>query len=225
MPIDLPLVNDARSAGAARTWTGRYAVSAGLFEIRPARIPSDVTPVFDDDLDCIIGYQRSFARRCHLFDLNGEMLSVWEDTRELPPPEKRDSLMVVGGLWKANVRGMTALGLYGSGLALAPTTLARLRNRFARLARAPLLFAEAAHARMSDAQRFAPVHILRLAMRHGEQHDPPPGLNGVSHYLARLQIRRLPFMLDLVTADKDTTIVRFEYWRYADALPATCNGG
>jgi len=181
-------------------------------------------PVFDDDLDCIIGYQRSFARRCHLFDLNGEMLGVWEDTRELPPPEKRDSLLVVGGLWKANVRGMTALGLYGSGMALAPTTLARLRNRFARLAQAPLLFAEAAHGSMSDAQRFAPVHILRLAMRHGEQHSPPPGQSGVSRYLARLFVRRLSFTLELITADKDTTVVRFDYWRYADALPATCNG-
>jgi len=226
MLLDLPPANDAPdlTAGAARPWTGRYAVSAGLFEIRPTRMPCDVKPVFDDDLDCIIGYQRSFARRCHLFDLNGEMLSIWEDTTELAPPEKRDSVMVVGGLWKANVRGMTALGLYGSGMELAPTALAKLRNRFARLARTPLLYSEAAHASMNDAQRFVPVHILRLAMRHGEQHDPPPGPKGVSRYMARMLIRRLPFMLDLITADKDTMIVRFEHWRYADTLPVTRTG-
>jgi hypothetical protein len=28
-------------------------------------MPRDVLPVFDDDLDCIVGYQRAFADRCH----------------------------------------------------------------------------------------------------------------------------------------------------------------
>jgi tryptophan 2,3-dioxygenase len=82
------------------------------------------------------------------------MLGVWEAMTALPPPEERDSLMVVGGLWKANVRGMTALGLNGSGMALAPAMLAQLRSRFAALADTPLLYAEAARARMSDPQRF-----------------------------------------------------------------------
>ena len=43
--------------------------------------------------------------------------------------------------------------------------------------------------------------------------------------MIRLRIRRLPFMLDLVTAQANTTIVGFEYWRYADALPATGSDG
>lgn len=213
------------AVGAAKPWTGRYPVSSGLFEVRPARMPRDVLPVFDDDLDCIVGYQRAFADRCHLFDLNGDMLGVWEAMTALPPPAERGSLMVVGGLWKANVRGMTALGLNGSGMALAPAMLAQLRSRFAALADTPLLYAEAAHARMSDPQRFVPVHILRLAMRHGERIAPPEGLKGVARYMIGLRIRQLPFMLDLVTAHAGATIVAFNYWRYADTSPVARSRG
>ncbi len=65
-------------SGQTLTWTGHYAVSAGLFEIRPPRIPRDARPVFDEDLDCIIGYQRSFGGCYHLYDLNGDMTAIWE---------------------------------------------------------------------------------------------------------------------------------------------------
>ncbi|KAI3589790.1 hypothetical protein D9X30_5373 [Cupriavidus sp. U2] len=207
-------------AAALKTWTGRYAVSAGLFEVRPRYLPRDARPILDDDLDCIIGYHRRFGLRSHLYDLNGDMFSVAEDLSNLPPPEKRDPLMVVGGLWRANVRGVTAVGLTGTGATLATATLAQLRTRFARLAQSSLLYRGAALARMDDPQRFVPVHILRLAMRHGESVTPPPGLTRASRYLASMLIRRQPFMLDVVTANGNTTIVDFEYWRYADALPA-----
>ena len=95
MSLDLLPVNIGPdlAAGVTQPWTGRYPVSAGLFEIRPARLPRDVLRVFDDDLDCIIGYQRAFADRCHLFDLNCDMFGIWEAMPDLPPPEKRDSVM------------------------------------------------------------------------------------------------------------------------------------
>ncbi|WP_066735830.1 hypothetical protein [Cupriavidus sp. D384] len=207
-------------AGLLKTWTGHYAVSAGLFEVRPRYLPRDARPILDEDLDCIIGYHRRFGLRSHLYDLNGDMFAVSEDLSSLPPPEKRDPLVVVGGLWRANVRGLTAVGLTGTGAALAPATLAQLRTRFARLAQSSLLYRGAALARMDDPQRFVPVHILRLAMRHGEATAAPPALTRASRYLTCMLIRRQPFMLDLVTMNGNTTIVDFEYWRYVDALPA-----
>jgi hypothetical protein len=207
-------------SGRTLTWTGHYAVSAGLFEIRPPRIPRDARPVFDEDLDCIIGYQRSFGGCYQLYDLNGDMTAIWEGLQDTVPVEKRDPMLVVGGLWAANVRGLTALALPGIGSAMAPTTLALLRKRFSGLAAAPLLFTAAAHTTMNDAHRFVPVHILRLAMRHGDRIQPPPGVPGAARYLARMAIRRRPCMLDVVTTHGNATIVQFEYWSYADTLPA-----
>lgn len=203
-----------------RTWTGRYAVPPGVFEIRPRYLPRDARPILDEDLDCIVGYQRRFGLCSHLYDLNGEMFSVAEDLSAMPPPEKRDPLVVVGGLWRANVRGLTTVGLTGTGAALPSNTLRQLRTRFARLAQSSLLYRDAALARMDDPQRFVPVHILRLAMRHGDPVKPPQTLPRGARYLTCMLIRRQPFMLDLVTMNGDTTIVDFEYWRYADALPA-----
>ena len=218
-----PAADCATGADTARlqTWTGRYAVSPGLFEIRPRCLPRDVQPILDESLDCIIGYHRRFGIRSHLFDLNGDMFAVREDLTSLQPLEKRDPVLVSGKLWNEQVRGITTLGLMGTGVTLAPAALAQLRARFAGLAQSSLLYREAALVRMDDAQRFVPVHILRLAMRHGDRIAPPPGLVRGTRYLARMLIRRQPFILDLVTANTNTTIVQFEYWRYADILPAS----
>lgn len=215
-----PTTGNPSDASSLRTWTGRYAASPGLFEIRPRYLPRDARPVFDEDMDCIIGYARRFGLRSHLYDLNGEMFYVREDLSPLPPPQKRDPLVVVGGLWTDNVRGVTPLGLTGTGTTLPPPVLAQLRNRFAGLAQSSLLYAEAALARMNAPQLFVPVHILRLAMRHGEPTGAPPGVRRGARYLARLLIRRQAFMLDLVTANGNSTVVDFEYWRYADGVPA-----
>ncbi|GJG96291.1 hypothetical protein [Cupriavidus pauculus] len=213
-------IDPAMEADALRTWTGRYAVSAGLFEIRPCYLPRDTRPILDEDLDCIIGYQRRFGQRSHLYDLNGAMFSITEDCSPQAPPEKRDPLLVVGGLWRENVRGPTALGLTGTGAALAPAMLAQLRTRFASLAKSSLLYRNAAMTRMEDPQRLVPVHILRLAMRYGERIAPPSILKRAARYQVRMLIPRLPFILDLVTTNANTTIVDFEYWRYADTMPA-----
>lgn len=217
-------IDPVTGAVLLRTWTGRYAVSAGLFEIRPRYLPRDARPILDEDLDCIIGYQRRFGLRSHLYDLNGAMFSVAEDFSPQPPPDKRDPLLVVGGLWRENVRGPTALGLTGTGAAVAPAMLAQLRTRFANLGKSSLLYRDAAMTRMEDPQRFVPVHILRLAMRYGERIAPPSILKRAARYQVRMLIRRLPFILDVVTTHANTTIVDFEYWRYADTLPAHSGG-
>lgn len=204
MSLDLlPENADLASTAAPRPWTGRYAVSAGLFEIRPRQLPCDVRPVLDDDLDCIIGYQRTFAYRSYRYDLNGNMLAVWEAMKDLSPPEKRDSVLVVGG------HRCPDCADHGGAIAQA---FRRSRTLAAAVHRGT-------HRRMDDPERFLPVHILRLAMRHGERAAPPPGWPGATRYLVRMLIRRLPFTLDVVTANTDTVVVQFDYWRYADTLP------
>ncbi len=209
------------TADAARIWTGRHATSAALFEIRSPYLPRDVQPILDEDHDCIVGYYRRFANRSHVFDLNANMVAVWQDRKKWPPPAKRDPVLVVGGDWGEGVHGATPISLTGAGLALTPTVLAHLRKVFGVLAQPTLLYREAALARMVDAHRYVPCHVLRLAIRYGEPSEPPYGLPRAARYLSRMLIRRQPYLLDLVTMNVNTTIVQFDYWRYADNLPAT----
>lgn len=198
----------------ARAWTGRYPHSAGSFEIRPWRLPRDVLPVYDEELDCIVGYQRAFARRCQLHDLNGDVSEVWACTTFLPEPDLRDRLLVVGGLWTARVRGMTPLGVAGCGAAVTPTAVGALRRRFMALAQSPLFYAESAHARMQERASFVPVHILRLALRHGDRLATPPELGAVSRYSAIMWLRRTPHVLDVLMSADGSTVLRFDYWHY-----------
>lgn len=42
-------------------WSARKPVSAGLFDVRPPVVPYNAKSIYDDDLDCIIGYQFDVA--------------------------------------------------------------------------------------------------------------------------------------------------------------------
>jgi len=126
----------------ALPWTGRNPVSAGWFEMRPARVPRDARPLYDEDMDCIIGYHRSFASVASTYDLAGAVVAL--DACVDADGAGRAPLLVAGTLWQARVRGMTRSGAEGEGLAAPATTLARLHGRFIALARQPLHFTLAA---------------------------------------------------------------------------------
>ncbi|AEI77704.1 hypothetical protein CNE_1c23800 [Cupriavidus necator N-1] len=126
----------------ALPWTGRNPISAGWFEMRPARVPRDARPLYDEDMDCIIGYHRSFASVASTYDLAGAVVAL--DACVDADGAGRAPLLVAGTLWQARVRGMTRSGAEGEGLAAPATTLARLHGRFIALARQPLHFTLAA---------------------------------------------------------------------------------
>lgn len=208
----------------ARAWTGRYPASAGMYEIRPRNLPRDVLPIYDEELDCIVGYQRAFARRCQLHDLNGEVIEVWACTAFLPEPDFRDSLLVIGGLWTTRVRGMTAAGVPGCGAPVTPTATSALRQHFMTLAQSPLFYTEAALARMQNRDTFVPVHIIRQAVRHGERLPTPPELGAVSRYSTIMWLRQMPCVLDVLTSNDGSTVLRFDYWHYLEMPPAAISG-
>ncbi|CAG2151382.1 hypothetical protein [Cupriavidus plantarum] len=201
----------------ARAWTGPYPAPAGIFEVRPRRLPCDALPVYDDELGCVVGYLRTHARRGQLMNLDGDVIAVWACNAFLPEPDLRDDVLVVGGLWTPRVRGMTPLGIAGSGAPVMPNAVSMLRQHFMALAQEPLFYTEAALARMQELAHFVPVHILRLALRHGDRLAPPAGLAGVARYSSLMWLRRVPHVLDVATSADGLTILRFEYWHYAGA--------
>ncbi|WP_230626341.1 hypothetical protein [Cupriavidus necator] len=106
--------------------------------MRPARVPRDARPVYDEDMDCIIGYHRSFASGASTYDLAGDVVALSECADE--DSGAPASLLVAGALWRPRVRGITRSGAEGEGLAAPATTLTRLRGRFITLARAAAAF-------------------------------------------------------------------------------------
>ncbi|WP_244222712.1 hypothetical protein [Cupriavidus lacunae] len=129
------------------------------------RVPRDARPVYEEDMDCIIGYHRSFASVASTYDLAGQVVAL--DACLDDGGAARAPLLVAGTLWQPRVRGMTRSGAEGEGLGAPAATLARLRGRFIALARQPLYFTLAALADMHEPIRFVPLHILRLAIRCG----------------------------------------------------------
>ncbi|WP_342052099.1 MULTISPECIES: hypothetical protein [unclassified Cupriavidus] len=199
----------------ARAWAGRYPASAGPFEVRPPRLPRDALPVYDDELGCMVGYLRAHARRVQLMNLDGDVIAVWACNAFLPEPDIADTVLVTGGLWTPRVRGMTPLGTIGSGAPVGPDAVGALRRHFMAMAQEPLFFTEPAIARMQDRAHFVPVHILRLALRHGERLPPPAGLTGVARFSSLMWLRQVPHVLDVMTSADGLTVLRFEYWHYA----------
>jgi|GEM_PF-3256391 len=80
--------------------------SAGLFEIRPPAVSIDALPIYDTDLDTVIGYREEFAGVSHIYALDGS-IQISEKPLESPLFDPFDALFIVGGLWRAGLRGFT----------------------------------------------------------------------------------------------------------------------
>lgn len=157
------------TASQAVAWSGTYPGSPGRFQLRVHRLPRDAVPVYDDDIDCIIGYQRIFGRVAYAFDLLGESARLWSLQDDDAVPCSGETRLTVGDLWQPGVRAMTRAGQWGCGALIGKEAHATLRRRFAELSNASLLLAPAALQRMSDVEQFVPIHILRLAILTGRR--------------------------------------------------------
>ncbi|SOY47618.1 conserved hypothetical protein [Cupriavidus taiwanensis] len=191
-------------------WTGRNPVSPGWFELRCARVPRDARPVYDEDMDCVIGYYRRFASVASVYDLTGGVVTL--DACADQDGRTRAPLLVAGSLWQPRARGVTRLGAEGEGLAAPAATLARLRGRFIALARQPLHFTPAALADMCEPERFVPLHILRLAIRCGAR---LAAAADTAHFTAPITRRGVPTALELALRPRDHTVLCVRTWPVA----------
>lgn len=194
-------------------WNGRMTASGGLFEVRPSDLPRTATPIYDDDLDCIIGYQCDVTGVIRTFDLDGRCVSVDEKPLEAPLFDPLDFVLIVGSLWRAGARGLARSGIHGVGAATARATIAGLRMRFAALSQRPLRFAATPLSHMQDPNRFVPAHILRLAIRHGKRTADPKGHPGVFQYTVPMTRRGVSYRLEVVVRERDYTVLHFVYRR------------
>ncbi|WP_432257560.1 hypothetical protein [Cupriavidus sp. TMH.W2] len=211
MPFSSPAPSEQEPA---LPWTGRNPVSAGWFEMRPVRVPRDARPVYDEDMDCIIGYHRSFASVASTYDLAGQVAAI--DACPDEDGAAHAPLLVAGTLWQPRVRGMTRSGAEGEGLAAPSATLARLRGRFIALARQPLYFTLGALADMHEPIRFVPMHILRLAIRCGTR-LAAGGVAAVdtARFIAQITRRGVPTALELTLRPRDQTVLCVRTWPVA----------
>jgi hypothetical protein len=185
---------------------------AGLFDARPPGVPFDAKPIYDADLDSVIGYQREVAGVLRVYTLDGHV-SVSERPLEAPLIDPLDTLFIVGGLWKTGLRGLTEWGMKGVGASLGRATLFGLRTRYYALMERPLRFAAAPLAHMAEAGRYVPVHILRLAIRYGKRIPDPKGHAGVSQFAYPIMRNGAHYLLEVVVRESDYTVLHFAYKR------------
>ncbi|CAG9172067.1 hypothetical protein LMG23992_02110 [Cupriavidus laharis] len=207
-----PLSQPATTTQPVFAWTGHYPVSPGWFEVRPIRIPRDARPVYDEDLDCITGYNRTFGRTALTYDLLGGFVAI-DESCEARPQQPAAPCLAIGALWQPEARGMTRAGFQAEGAALNARTCGILRERFIRLSRLPLHFSVEALADMQQAERFVPLHILRLAIRCGCC-EAPAGDNEAAtvRYTVGMTRKQVPALLELAVRLADRAILRIRQW-------------
>ncbi|VWB83764.1 hypothetical protein [Burkholderia lata] len=198
---------------AAHVWRGRAPVSSALFEIRPSNLPIHAEPLFDSQLDAIIGYRTETGGVAYISDLDGTCISVTEKPLEAPLIDPIDAIFVVGAVWRSGARAMAKIGGYGTHAIIGRSALSGLRTRFAASSSRQLRFAAIPLAHMQEPWRFVPVHILRLAIRHGKRMPDPKGHRGIFQYTAPMTHRGVHYQLEVVVRESDYTVLHFVYKR------------
>ncbi|NML29806.1 hypothetical protein [Paraburkholderia antibiotica] len=189
--------------------------AAGLFDVRPPGVPFNAKPIYDADLDCIIGYQQEVAGVSRIYGLDGHV-SVSEKPLESPLFDPLDVLFMVGGFWRAGLRGLTEWGIKGIGSQIGRATLYGLRARYYALVQRPVRFSAKALEHMMDPDRFVPLHILRLAVKYGSRIPDPrnrPGLYMYEIAMSRLGAYQVgkKYVLEVLVNEKDYIIYHFKY--------------
>lgn len=152
-----------------RAWSGKYPGSPSRFQLRHPSVPRDAIAVCDDDIDCVVGYQRVFGQIGYALDLLGQAARIWRLRGDEAPSDPNETRLVMGELWQPGVRARTRAGNWGYGALLGKDSRAALRRRFTELGSAPLLLAPRALEQMDQPDTFVPLHILRLAMLIGRK--------------------------------------------------------
>jgi hypothetical protein len=216
-------------ASRARSYTGEeapvsVAEDAGgslsdVYQVRPPAIPSTAVPVFDAELGAVIGYSLGQSGLTRYYDLDGNCVGMDEKGLESPLLDPIDLLLLVGGL-VAVLRGgfrvaagrVAAGGAKAAARGLSKGVSAALRALFLRVNRAPLQFTTTTAARMANPARRVPVHILRLAVRHGARAADPQGVAGAVQYAIPMLRNGKAYTLKVILRQADNTVLHFHYF-------------
>lgn len=163
-------------------------LSQGVFEVRAGAVPADAVPIVDEDVGAVIGFRASGRGITRIFDLDGTLVSIDEVGLQSPAFDPID-LVTIGGIVAVSVRkavqllgraaATQAVGKGAAGL-LRQEALQSLRAAFRSSITTPLRFSRTALAHIRNPDRHVPVHILRLAIRHGRRFPDPQNVPGLS---------------------------------------------
>ncbi|MGE8657903.1 MAG: hypothetical protein ACN6O8_14280 [Achromobacter sp.] len=193
-------------------WHGAPAIPDFQFQIRTPGLPLGAEPVIDEELNCIIGYERTLGGVTHLYDLQGDLVSISELPLESPLLDPLDIALAGYGLLRLGGSALFKSGAsVGIRRAVGNLAISGLRTRFAALTRQPLKFAAAPLAHMSEPGRYVPHHILKLAIRYGKRVADPLGHAGVFQYTIKMTKNGKPYLLEVVVRERDFTILHFLY--------------
>ena len=193
------------------------ATARAIFEARPPNLPADATPIIDDELT-VVGYRSERHGLIEILDLDGE--AVHRDELGLESPLLDPSLLIpAGGLVMLSLRKLLALA---AGRAAAGAMVRRglgqeieraLFRALHRLRQTPLRFTNTTAAQMHNPDRHVPVHVLRLAIRHGRRTADPRGVRGAVQYRIPMSRQGRRYELKVVLRERDNTILHFQYER------------
>lgn len=184
--------------------------TAGLFDARPPGLSTNARPIYDADLNCIIGYQEELSGISRLYSIDGTV-TLSEKPLESPLIDPFDLLLIVGSFWRVGLRSFTSSGIRGVGVSITQSTLFGLRSRYHALMQRELRFAARPLMHMQNPDRYVPVHILRLAIRYGKRAPDPRAGEGLYMYTYPILRNGRSYMLEILVREKDQTILHFVY--------------
>jgi hypothetical protein len=191
-----------------------------VFDVRPPDLPPGSIAIFDEETDAVIGYQRTAGGWITIHDLDGQEVERREQGLQRPLLDPIDAVFIVGSLAQLIGRGAIRVGariITGKSAAflasrvLTSTAAAALRVAFRRIYLGELRFTATTLAHMGTRGRHVPLHILRLAIRHGQRAPDPQGAANAIRYTIEMFRNGQRYTLEVVVRHTDNTILHFLY--------------
>jgi hypothetical protein len=184
--------------------------SDDVFWYQPENITRNVYPIYDNEINEVIGFQYHAGGYSEIYDIDGGMIEISELPLEAPPIDPLDPLLFIGlgtSLLRKTVgffsnhpaRYVPTMGIVArGGLYLAKKTLATLRSTFRAVKfRGTLKFTETAGKHMLEQGRYVPLHLLKTAVKYGKRTPDPQGKKGIFKYVMTIY-REKPSRLKII---------------------------
>lgn len=203
-------------------WNGESPEPGVAFVVRPPGLPAAAVPLFDDDLQAVVGFRWESATGVYrVYDLDGEFVSMHEEPLQTPLIDPLDLIFIFGGMFRVAARGVSRAatktafvgGMRGLVVTLGEGATAALRASLRRLLLSDLKFTSTTVTRMMAQGRHVPVHILKLAIRHGTRAPDPKGIAGAFEYTIPMMRNGVGYTLKIVLREADNTVLHFHYFR------------
>jgi hypothetical protein len=205
----------------ATPWSGKDPDAGTAYIVRPPGLPAGATPLYDDDTQAVVGFRAGTQGVYRIYDLNGEMVGMYEEPLQTPLFDPLDFIFVFGGVFralgKAAFGAATRTAVVGGMRAMVTTlgeaTVAALRASTRRLLAGEIKFTATTAARMATKGRHVPVQILKLAIRYGKRAPDPQGVVGAFEYTIPMVRNGVDYTLKVVLREADNTILHFHYFK------------